>query len=75
MVLLDLSNKGMLRQGEWKKASTSNNYSEKQLVLNMVELCVYMYNNDEMQLMRDGRQSTDEALELVFQLKLEKKLP
>ena len=35
---------------------------------------MFMYNNDEMQLMRDGRQSTDEALGLVLRLKLEKKI-
>ena len=75
MVLLDLSNKGMLRQGECKNASVPDDYNEKQLVQNMLELCVYMCTNNEMQLMRDGCQSSiDGALGLVA-TEIEKKLP
>ena len=65
MVLLDLSNKGMFRQGEWKNASVSG-YNEMQLVRNVLELCEFVCNDDEMQLMRDGRRSsTNEALVLA----------
>ena len=74
MVLLDLSNKGIPRQGEWKDASISN-CNEMQLVRNVLELCEYVCTDDEMQLMRDGRRSsTDEALGLVA-TEIEKKLP
>ena len=58
MVLLDLSNNGMLRQGECKNAYVSDDYNEKQLVQNGLELCVYMCINNEMQLMKNGCQSS-----------------